>query len=81
MALPSTEHFMCPKHDTDMVPHTFQTWELSLAHGTVSGFRCPNLICPIVYVIKGALEGFYELELNGDLTPFAARQRRASKTE
>ena len=52
-----------------MVRYIFQTWELSLAEDTVSGFRCPNLICPIIY-LTDALEGFYKLEPNGDLTSF-----------
>src|SRR6266404_955674 len=66
MTPPDTKTPLCPKHHTHMVPHTFQTWEL-LAHGTVSGFRCPNLICAILHV-RGA---FYTLEANGELTPSA----------
>jgi hypothetical protein len=66
----SDAHPTCPEHDAYMVPYAFQVWELSLAQGTVSGFRCPNLICPIVYV-TGALAGFYTLEPNGDLTPYS----------
>jgi hypothetical protein len=71
MAPAGAEHPVCPTHDTYMIPHTFQTWELSLAQGTVNGFRCPNLICPIVY-ISGELEGFHKLEPSGDLTPYTA---------
>ena len=69
MALPDVNP-ACPDHDTYMVPYSFQAWELSLEQGTVSGFRCPNLICPIVY-LTAALEGFYRLEPNGDLTPYS----------
>jgi hypothetical protein len=55
-----SEHPICPKHDTFMVPHRFETWELtSRGGGTLDGFRCPNLNCSIVYI--ETLEGFHTL--------------------
>ncbi len=65
----------CPRHDTYMDSYVFQAWEVSLAEGKVTGFRCPNLICPIVYV-TGDLEGFYTLEPNGELTPYLTSGER-----
>jgi len=64
------EQPICPMHETFMVPHCFQPWEISLGQGTLDGFRCPNLSCPIVYI--EALEGFHTLA-DGRLTglPFA----------
>ena|SRR6266436_382939 len=56
----------CPTHDAFMVQHCFQSWELSLGHGTLEGFRCPNLSCPIVYI--ETLEGFHTLTDHGKLT-------------
>jgi hypothetical protein len=60
------EYPVCPTHDTPMVPHSFQPWELSLVQGTLDGFRCPNLSCPTVYIEK--LGGFHLLD-DGKLTP------------
>jgi hypothetical protein len=59
------EHPICPTHETFMVTHCFQPWELSDVEGTLDGFRCPNLSCPIVYI--EALEGFHVLA-DGKLT-------------
>jgi hypothetical protein len=54
------EHPICPTHDTLMVPHQFETWELtSMGGGTLDGFTCPNLNCSIVFI--EALEGFHTL--------------------
>ena len=56
---------ICPEHQTFMVSHSFQPWELSVAKGTLEGFRCPTLSCPIVYI--ETLEGFHTLDA-GKLT-------------
>jgi hypothetical protein len=57
---------ICPAHETFMVPHTFQPWEISVSHGTPDGFRCPNLTCSVVYIEP--LGGFHSLD-DGKLTP------------
>jgi hypothetical protein len=59
------EHPICPTHDTFMVPHSFQPWELSLPQEKPEGFRCPNLDCPIVYI--EVFGGFHSL-VDGNLT-------------
>ncbi|MCU1240993.1 MAG: hypothetical protein JWO71_1719 [Candidatus Acidoferrum typicum] len=59
------EHPICPTHETFMVPHSFQPWELSLAQGKLDGFRCPNLSCSTVYIEP--LGGFHSLD-DGKLT-------------
>ena len=69
MTLPDTEYPACPEHEVSMVPHTFDTRDVSLLQKTVEGFRCPNLECSIVYV-EGTLKGFYTLEPSGHLTPY-----------
>lgn len=51
-----------------MIPHKFEPWDVN--QGDVEGFRCPNLSCPIVY-IDGNAKGFYILDQNGELTPYA----------
>lgn len=57
----------CPEYATQMVVHKFERWEIN--RPVESGFRCANLTCPIVYV-EGDEEGFYSLELNGEVTPY-----------
>ena len=47
-----------------MIAHKFERWEINRP---VDGFRCANLSCRIVY-IDGNAEGFYTLELSGELT-------------
>ena len=69
MALPDTEYPACPEHEVSMVPHTFDIRDVSLLQKTVEGFRCPNLDCSIVYVVR-TLRGFYTLEASGHLTPY-----------
>ena len=69
MTRPSDIFKSCPKHDTYMVPHKFERWEIDLP---VNGFRCPNLSCLIVY-IDGNAAGFYTLEANGELRPYRQR--------
>ena len=69
MALPDIKYPTCPEHEVAMVPHTFDTRDVSLLQKTVEGFRCPNLDCSIVYV-EGTLRGFYTLEPSGHLTPY-----------
>jgi hypothetical protein len=49
-----------------MIAHKFERWEINRP---VDGFRCANLSCRIVY-IDGNAEGFYTLELSGELTPY-----------
>ena len=75
MALPDTEHPVCPEHEIPMVPHTFDTRDVNLLQRTVGGFRCPNLDCSIVYV-EGTLRGFYTLEPSGHLTPYLKSSRQ-----
>lgn len=71
MPLPETAAPACPKHETYMIRETLDTKTgMSLIQGKLPGFRCPNLGCSIVYVTGDALEGFYVLEPNGDLTPY-----------
>jgi hypothetical protein len=61
----------CPKHETYMIREAFDSKTgVSLIQGKLPGFRCPTLECSIVYVTGNALEGFYVLEPNGDLTPY-----------
>jgi hypothetical protein len=61
----------CPKHETYMIRGAFDPRTgVSLIQGKLPGFRCPTLECSIVYVTGNALEGFYVLEPNGDLTPY-----------
>ncbi len=69
MATQHIEYPLCPRHETVMVPHRFELWEISAVQETVSGFRCPNLICPIVYVE----EAFHTLA-DGKLTPFTIEE-------
>lgn len=54
------EHPICPTHETFMVPHIFQPWELSVEQEIPDGFRCPNLTCSIVYI--EAFGGFHSLD-------------------
>jgi hypothetical protein len=71
MLVPETTGPACPKHETYMIRGTCDTKTgLSLIQGKLPGFRCPVLDCSIVYVTGNALEGFYVLEPNGDLTPY-----------
>lgn len=58
---------ICPEHATPMVPHKFEIWEVN--RPVMSGFRCSNLSCRIVY-IEGDDEGFYTLEPNGEVEPY-----------
>lgn len=60
----------CPQHETYMIAHRFEWWEIN---PPVDGFRCPNLSCRIVY-IDGDAEGFYTLDSNGELTPYPLLQ-------
>ena len=59
---------ICPVHETLMLPHKFEEWELQGVRESVNGFRCTNLSCPIVYVNEA--EGFFVIE-DGTLTPFS----------
>jgi hypothetical protein len=69
MAFPDADYPACPEHRISMVPHTFDTRDVSLLQKTVEGFRCPNLDCSIVYLV-GTLKGFYTLEPSGHLTRY-----------
>jgi len=60
----------CPKHDTIMLPHTFQLQNMVIPRG-VELFRCVNLSCSIFYA-TGALDGFYTRKPNGELMPYKA---------
>ena len=64
---PSIGNPVCPEHATLMVPHKFESWELT--RPVEKGFRCANLTCGIVY-IEGDDEGFYMLEPDGELAPY-----------
>jgi hypothetical protein len=71
MSLPETGVPACPKHETYMIREAVDSKTgLSLIQGKIPGFRCPSPECSIVYVTGNALEGFYFLEPNGDLTPY-----------
>jgi len=67
MTKPLDNFRSCPQHQTYMVPHVFGP-HVIVPRG-VEVFRCPNLGCSIFYV-NGALEGFYTLKSNGELTPY-----------
>jgi hypothetical protein len=72
VSVPETVAPACPKHETYMIRESVDTETgVSLIQGKLPGFRCPNLECSIVYVTGNALEGFYVLEPNGDLTPYS----------
>jgi hypothetical protein len=71
MALPDTENPSCPKHETYMVPNTLEVrLEPGKGKQNVSGFKCPNPSCPIIYVGRHELEGLYVLKPNGDIEPY-----------
>ena len=60
---------LCPKHDAVMVSHVPYPKDVSYAEGYIR-FRCPNLSCPVVYVV-GAFDGLYLLQPNGKLKVYA----------
>ena len=65
---PDTQCPCCPKHETYMVLNPRDLVEVDLPVG-VEVFRCPHLNCSIIYA-SGVLEGFYNFESNGNLTPY-----------
>jgi hypothetical protein len=52
-----------------MTPHVPYPKDVSYPEGYIR-FRCPNLNCPIVYVV-GVVDGLYVLEPNAKLKLYA----------
>lgn len=73
MSLPETATPACPKHETYMIRETIDTETgVGLIQGKLPGFRCSNPECSIVYITGNALEGLYNLEPDGNLTPYTS---------
>lgn len=58
---------ICPVHETLMLSHKFEPWEVKAVRGNVHGFKCSNLSCSVVYFDD--LERFFVIK-DSILTPF-----------